>query len=47
LHQLHLLPSQFLKLPREEKAFIIASIQLKAEKEKKEAQKMKQNGKRR
>jgi TfoX/Sxy family transcriptional regulator of competence genes len=35
------LPSQFLKLPREEKAFLIASIQLKAEKEKKEAKKMK------
>jgi hypothetical protein len=36
-----MLPSQFLKLGREEKAFVIASIQIKIEAEQKEAKKMK------
>lgn len=35
------MPSQFIKLPRNEKAFIIASIQLTAEKEKQETEKLK------
>jgi hypothetical protein len=38
---LKLLPSQFLNLPKNERAFIIASIQLKIEHEKKEEKKMK------
>jgi hypothetical protein len=36
-----MLPSQFINLTKEEKAFIIAAIQIKAENEKKEAKKMK------
>jgi hypothetical protein len=41
LHKLHLLPSQFLQLPQKERAFIIAAIQSKMEKEKKENKKAK------
>ena len=36
-----MLPSTFLSLPKHEKAFIIASIQLKIEHEKKEEKKLK------
>ena len=36
-----MLPSVFLNLDRQEKAFIIASIQLRTEAEKKEAEKIK------
>lgn len=36
-----MLPSDFLKLPKHEKAFIIASIQLKIEHDKKELNKVK------
>lgn len=36
-----MLPSQFLSLDRYERAFIIASIDIKIEKEKKEAEKIK------
>ncbi|MEG6512842.1 hypothetical protein [Desulforamulus ruminis] len=39
LHKLRLLPSQYLALDRQEKAFIIAAVQIKTEKEKKEAEK--------
>ena len=34
-----MIPSVYMKLPRLEKAFIIASIQIKAENDKKEAKK--------
>ncbi|MBP5426832.1 MAG: hypothetical protein J6Y29_02930 [Clostridiales bacterium] len=41
LHKLEILPSQFINLPVNEKAFIVASIQLKIEHDKKEAKKIK------
>ncbi|MGL4790491.1 MAG: hypothetical protein ACRCW1_03695 [Anaerotignaceae bacterium] len=41
LHKLKMLPSQFLNLGKEERAFIIAAIEIKIEYEKKEAAKMK------
>jgi hypothetical protein len=41
-----MLPSQYLNLDRCEKAFVIASIQIKTENEKKQADKMKKKGKR-
>ncbi len=41
LHRLHWKPSEFDALPVREKAFVIASIQLKAEAEKREAEKIK------
>jgi hypothetical protein len=41
-----MLPSQYLSLDRNEKAFVIASIQIKTENEKKQADKMKRKGKR-
>ena len=40
LHKLRILPSTFLAMEREEKAFVIASIQLRAEKEEKERRKV-------
>lgn len=42
-----MLPSQYLALPREEKAFVIASIQIKTEKEAEEEKKMKKSAKKR
>jgi hypothetical protein len=39
------LPSEFLALPREERAFIMASINLKIAHEKKEASRLKKNKK--
>jgi len=39
--KLHLLPSDFLNLEEREKAFVIAAIQIKAKKDKKEADKLK------
>jgi hypothetical protein len=39
LHRLKILPGQLLALPRRERAFIYASIDLQIEKEKKEAKK--------
>ena len=36
-----MLPSQYLALPKEEKAFLIASIKIKMENDKKEADKIK------
>lgn len=41
LHKLKILPSTFVDLSIEDKAFIIASIRLKIENEKKEMKKMK------
>lgn len=38
LHELHLLPSQFFALDRKERAFIIAAIDVRTEKEKKKQQ---------
>lgn len=45
LHKLHMLPSQFLELEEEDKAFVIASVTLKAEKERKETERIKRKGK--
>ncbi|GMK45221.1 hypothetical protein [Paenibacillus sp. BK720] len=39
LHQLYILPGQFVQLPREEKAFIMASIDIRIKKEKEAARK--------
>ncbi|MBR4026686.1 MAG: hypothetical protein IKJ01_03895 [Lachnospiraceae bacterium] len=36
LHKLHILPSVFLEMDEREKLFVIASIQIKIEKDKKE-----------
>lgn len=40
LHKFNMLPSQYLSLPRNERAFIVASIQIKAEHDKKERDKI-------
>nr|DAT30435.1 MAG TPA: hypothetical protein [Caudoviricetes sp.] len=40
-----MLPSEFLALDEENMAFVIASINIKIEKERKEAEKMKRKGK--
>jgi len=40
-----MIPSAYLGLPREERAFVIASIQIKTENDKKEAKKVKKKGK--
>ncbi|KAB1436589.1 hypothetical protein F7O84_14610 [Candidatus Galacturonibacter soehngenii] len=45
LHKLKILPSQFASMDRYEKAFIIASIDLKIEADKKEAARAKKAGK--
>lgn len=45
LHKLHMLPSTFCGLDSYEKAFVIASIDIKIENEKKEAKKAKQKRK--
>ncbi|RTQ91636.1 hypothetical protein EKG35_13290 [Lysinibacillus telephonicus] len=45
LHKLRLLPSQYLNLPRLEKAFVIASIQVKIEAEKKARKEAERKGK--
>lgn len=45
LHEFKLLPNQFEELDRETKAFIIASINIRAEKEKKEMKKAKRHRK--
>lgn len=45
LHKLHILPSQFLELDEQEKAFIIAAIKLKLENDKKKAKEMKKTPK--
>ena len=41
-----MLPSSYLKLPREEKAYLIAAIQIKIEKDKKDTDKAKTKGRR-
>lgn len=41
LHKLKMLPSTFLNLDENEKAFVIAAIQIKTENEKKEMAKVK------
>ncbi len=41
LHELHLLPSQFLALPRRERAFILAAIEVRAERQEELDEKMK------
>ncbi|MEC1785814.1 hypothetical protein [Schinkia azotoformans] len=47
MHKLNLLPSQYLNLPRLERAFVIASIQLKIDEERqKEAERKAKQGKR-
>nr|DAW76747.1 MAG TPA: hypothetical protein [Caudoviricetes sp.] len=46
LHKLKILPRDFAEFSLEEKAFIIASIRLKIESEKKEMQKMKSKSRR-
>lgn len=43
LHQLHILPGQFLALPKAEQAFIFASIDEKVLAEKKNEEKIKRN----
>ena len=45
LHKLLMLPSQFLELEDEDKAFVIASVTLKVEKERKETERIKRKGK--
>lgn len=41
LHKLHMLPSSFMELEQQEKAFVIASIKIKMEAEKAESEKIK------
>lgn len=41
LHRFNMRPMEFLDMPRQEKAFVIASIKIQLEKEKEEARKMK------
>ena len=41
LHKFNLLPSQFVNLPINEKAFVVAAIQLKIDHDKQEEKKMK------
>lgn len=41
LQKLHKFPHEFLNLPFKEKAFVIASVQIRAENEKEEANKIK------
>lgn len=45
LQKLHILPSVFLEMDDQEKAFVIASCDVRVEGEKKEAKKMKRRGK--
>lgn len=47
LHNLNMLPSQFLSLDRYEKAFVIAAIDVKVEAEKKKEKELKSKSKRR
>lgn len=46
LHKLHKWPHEFLELSRYEKAVVIAAVEMKLEKDKKEAQKLKKGKKR-
>ena len=47
LHKLHILPSVFLELSPEEKAFVIASIDLKVEAEKKKQKEIERKSRKR
>lgn len=44
LQELHIRPSEYLQMGRREKAFVIASIELRAESEKKATEKAKRKG---
>jgi len=46
LHELKLLPSQFDSLPKQEKAFVTASIKIKLEDEKKKMEEAKRKARR-
>lgn len=46
LHKLKILPSQFINLDRYEKAFIMASIEMKIEQDKKAEKQLKRSAKR-
>ncbi|MBE6070685.1 MAG: hypothetical protein E7208_01875 [Clostridium butyricum] len=46
LHKLKILPSQFISMSREEKAFIIAAIDIKVEDDKKKAKEAERKAKR-
>lgn len=46
LHKFHILPHEFYDLPMRERAFIIASIQLRIEDEKEQANKLKAKSRR-
>jgi len=41
LHKFHMLPSQFLQLDRQERAFVVAAIELKMEEDKKKEKQIK------
>lgn len=47
LHKFHLLPGQLMALPREERAFIYASIDLRVEEEKRRAREAARTNKKR
>ncbi|MES1045290.1 hypothetical protein FOA22_12500 [Heyndrickxia oleronia] len=47
LHKFHKFPSEFLSLPRKERAVVIAAIQIKMKKEKEERNKNRTNNGRR
>lgn len=44
LHKLHMRPSEFVSIPEREKAFIIAAIEIKAENDKKEKDRIRNRG---
>ena len=46
LHKLHKWPHEFLNLDVQEQAYVVAAVQMKLEKERKEAKKMKKPRKR-
>lgn len=45
LHKLHILPSVFLNMDEQEKAFVIAAIKIKIDNDKKEERKLKSKAK--
>ena len=46
LHKLHIRPSEWLDMEEEEKAFIIASVEIRVKKEKEETQKAEREARR-
>ncbi|MCI8860290.1 MAG: hypothetical protein HFI71_12395 [Lachnospiraceae bacterium] len=46
LHKLHILPSVFLEMEEQEKAFVIAAIKIKAENDKKEKKRVESKARR-